>query len=137
MSVSGLKVFLLIVLNLRYLIMYTVQGRIVATSRFTMPKTNEEMQTVSLYVNIHNFGQVKPAILEIMVPATIEGLEKQLEKEAIFPCNPYSKNGEVRVSFVDDNRYILVKNDKGEFVRLGASKLGKVADLPLTGSNKG
>ena len=97
--------------------MLTIQGRIEAHSIEVNSKTQEETQGVSLYIMTNNFKKIKPAIIELRIPLSIQGLEMHIGKEAVFPITVYSKtaSNEVRVMFSEDGRFIQIKNEKGEF----------------------
>ncbi len=93
--------------------MFTVQGKLVAHDVFTSKK-GEEMQTISLYTSITNFGKSKPKLFDFFVPITVKGLDRLMEKTVILPCAPLVKNGEVQIGFAEDGRKIHFHNEKGE-----------------------
>jgi len=96
--------------------MFQVQGRLEAQDRFT-PKDKDEMQVITLYVHIHNFGKRKPKVFDIFIPVSIEGLENHIDKTIIVPIVPHMKEA-FSFNFSEDGRPIMIQNDKGEFVRL-------------------
>jgi hypothetical protein len=93
--------------------MFTVQGKLVSHDVFTSKK-GEEMQTVSIFTSINNFGKSKPKIFEFFVPVKVKGLDSLMEKTVIMPCSPLVKNGDVQLGFAEDGRKIHYHNEKGE-----------------------
>ena len=97
--------------------MFTVQGRLETHDRFTSKK-NEEMQTICLYCKIAGYqGKMKPLLVQLFIPVSIQGLEKYIDKLIMVPVSPSEKEPG-KFNHAEDGRGILVQNDKGEFVSL-------------------
>lgn len=100
--------------------MFSIQGRIEAFHSDTNDKTGEVNQSVSLYIMTSNFNKIKPAIIDLRIPLGVVGLDKQVGKDAVFPITTYSKKEttDVKVTYSEDGRSVLIKNEKGGFDKL-------------------
>ena len=94
--------------------MITDQGKLEAHDQFTT-KDKSEMQVISLYIRLTNFGKTKPKILDLFIPVSIRGLENYIGREIIVPVVPNQKTA-MNFNYSEDGRSILIQNDKGEFV---------------------
>jgi len=112
--------------------MFTVQGKLEVQDRFKSKK-GEDMQMITLYCKVAGYqGKIKPLLVPLFIPVTIEGLENHIEKQIIVPVTPNDKEPG-KFNHADDGRSILVKNEKGDFLPLakrpeslktGTSKIG-------------
>ena len=97
--------------------MFTVQGKLETQDRFTSKK-NEDMQTVTLYCKVAGYqGKMKPMLIQLFIPVSIEGLENHIDKMIQVPVSPSDKEPG-KFNHAVDGRSILIKNEKGEFVPL-------------------
>ena len=97
--------------------MFTVQGRLETQDRFKSKK-DQDMQTSVLYCKVAGYqGKMKPLLVSLFIPISIQGIEKFLDREIIVPVSPNDKTPGA-FNFAEDGREILIKNDKGEFVAM-------------------
>jgi len=97
--------------------MFTVQGRLEVQDRFKSKK-GEEMQMITLYCKVAGYqGKMKPFLVPLFIPVSIQGLENHIDKLLRVPVSPNDKEPG-KFNHADDGRNILVQNDKGEFAPL-------------------
>jgi len=97
--------------------MFTVQGKLEVQDRFKSKK-DEEMQVIVLYCKVAGYqGKLKPLLVNLFIPVSIQGLENYIDKTIIVPVSPNDKEAG-KFNHADDGRPILIQNEKGEFAPL-------------------
>lgn len=97
--------------------MFTVQGKLETQDRF-ISKKGEAMQTITLYCKVAGYqGKLKPLLVPLFIPVSIEGLENHIDKQIMVPVSPNDREAG-KFNHAEDGRQILIKNEKGEFVGL-------------------